>query len=228
VRAPRVPVPRSARRFDLIAFDWDGTLMDSTAVITTSIQNACADLGLPVPPRERASHVIGLGLVDALTYAVPELPAAMIPAMVERYRHHYLSRDSDLVLFPGVREMIVALKEAGYFVAVATGKTRVGLDRALDACGLRPLFDATRCADESRSKPDPRMLHDLGDALGVRINRTLMIGDTTHDLLMATNAGAASLAVSYGAHPERSLEGHGALAIVGSTAQLDAWLTNNT
>ena len=183
----RRPVPRRERRFDLIAFDWDGTLMDSTAVITTSIQYACADLGLPVPSRESASHVIGQGLVDALKYAVPALPPEMIPAMVERYRHHYLTRDGDIPLFPGVRELIVSLKEAGYYVAVATGKSRVGLERALDASGLRPLFDATRCADESRSKPDPQMLLDLGDELGVRRNRTLMIGDTTHDLQLAQN-----------------------------------------
>jgi phosphoglycolate phosphatase len=221
------PSARRARRFDLIVFDWDGTLMDSTAVIASSIQRACVDLGLPVPSDERASHVIGLGLADALAYAVPELPKSLVPAMVERYRFHYLSRDADLPLFPGVREIVVSLKESGLFVAVATGKTRVGLDRALGHSGLRPLFDATRCADESRSKPDPQMLWDLGDELAVRSDRMLMIGDTTHDLLMATNAGAASLAVSYGAHRERSLEGHGALAIVGSPAQLGAWLAGN-
>ncbi len=219
---------RRDHRFDLIAFDWDGTLMDSTATIATSIQRACADLGLPVPSDEQASHVIGLGLVDALAYAVPAMPKDMVPQMVERYRHHYLSRDADLPLFPGVREIVVSLKEAGYFVAVATGKSRVGLDRALNLSGLRPLFDATRCADECRSKPDPQMLWDLGDELGVRNDRMLMIGDTTHDLQMATNAGASSLGVSYGAHAERALEGHGALAIVGSTGQLRAWLAANT
>lgn len=224
----RLRPKRRDHRFDLIAFDWDGTLMDSTAVIASSIQRACADLGLPVPDDQRASHVIGLGLTDALAYAVPDMPKTMVPQMVERYRHHYLTRDADLPLFSGVREIVVALKEAGYFVAVATGKSRVGLDRAMDASGLRPLFDATRCADECRSKPDPQMLWDLGDELGVRNERMLMIGDTTHDLMMAANAGAASLAVSYGAHDERTLEGHGALAIVGSTAQLRTWLAANT
>ncbi len=215
---------RRDHRYDLIVFDWDGTLMDSTAVIASSIQRACADLGLPVPSNHRASHVIGLGLSDALAYAVPELPKARFAEMAERYRHHYLSRDQDLDLFPRVREIVVELKEAGYFVAVATGKSRVGLDRALNVSGLRPLFDATRCADECRSKPDPQMLHELGDELGVRSRRMLMIGDTTHDLMMAANAGAKSLAVSYGAHDERALEGQGALAVVGSTAQLQAWL----
>ncbi len=215
--------PARRRRFDVVVFDWDGTLMDSTAVIASSIQRACEDLGLPVPDDARASHVIGLGLHDALAYAVPDLPREMVPRMVERYRHHFLSRDATLPLFPGVREILVALKEGGHQVAVATGKSRAGLDRALDRSGLRPLFDATRCADECRSKPDPQMLHELGDELCVRSARMLMVGDTTHDLLMASNAGCASLAVSYGAHAERSLEGHGALAIVGSPAQLGAW-----
>lgn len=214
-------------RFDLIVFDWDGTLMDSTATIASSIQRACADLGLAVPSNERASHVIGLGLVDALAYAVPDLPGNLMPQMIERYRYHYLSRDADLVLFPDVREILAGLKDRGHFLAVATGKSRVGLDRALDACGLRPLFDATRCADECRSKPDPQMLWELGDALGVRTDRMLMIGDTTHDLQMAANAGAHALAVSYGAHLYGALDGQGALAVLDSTADLQRWLAEH-
>ena len=217
----------SGRRFDLIVFDWDGTLMDSTATIASSIQRACADLELAIPSDVAASHVIGLGLADALAHVAPGLAPEMLPRMIERYRHHYLSRDETLVLFPEVREMIVELKEAGHFVGVATGKTRVGLDRALDSCGLRPLFDATRCADESRSKPDPQMLFELSDELGARLDRTLMIGDTTHDLQMAANARARSVAVSYGAHPHESLDGHDALAIIPSSAALRAWLATH-
>ena len=216
--------PRRDHRFDLIVFDWDGTLMDSTGTIASSIQRACADLGLPVPSNERANHVIGLGLTDALAYAVPELTKDQVPQMVERYRHHYLSRDAELVLFSGIREIIVALKDGGHYVAVATGKSRIGLDRAMNACGLRPLFDATRCADECRSKPDPQMLWELGDELGVRSDRMLMIGDTTHDLQMAANAGAHALAVSYGAHRHEMLDGQGALAVMRSPALLQAWL----
>ena len=219
--------PRQDRRFDLIAFDWDGTLMDSTAVIASSIQRACADLGLPVPSDERAAHVIGLGLGDALAYAVPTMTQDLVPRMVERYRHHYLSRDAALPLFAGVREIVVELKEAGLFVGVATGKSRAGLDRAMRASGLDALFDATRCADECRSKPDPQMLWELGDVLGVRNERILMIGDTTHDLSMASNAGTASLAVSYGAHGAGELVGHGALAIVASPAEMRQWLASN-
>ncbi len=223
-RMPR----RRDRRFDLVAFDWDGTLMDSTAIIASSIQRACADLGLPVPSDIDANHVIGLGLSDALAYAAPSLPKAMVPRMVERYRHHYLSRDAALPLFAGVREILVALKDAGYFIAVATGKSRLGLDRAMDHSGVRPLFDATRCADESRSKPDPQMLWELGDELGVRNERILMVGDTTHDLQMAVNAGAASIGVSYGAHVSAALEGQGALAILPSPAALRDWFLINT
>jgi len=224
---PILRATRREHRYDLIVFDWDGTLMDSTRVIASSIQRACADLGLAVPSHEQASHVIGLGLSDALAYAAPDLPRARYAEMAERYRHHYLSRDQDLDLFPNIREIVVALKESGYFVAVATGKTRVGLDRALDVSGLRPLFDGTRCADECRPKPDPQMLHELGDEMGVRASRMLMIGDTTHDLKMAAAAGVPSLAVGYGAHTARSLEGQGALAVVESTAELQAWLATH-
>ena len=209
--------------FDLIAFDWDGTLMDSTATIATSIQRACADLDLAVPSDLIASHVIGLGLVDALAHVAPDLTPELVPRMIERYRHHYLSRDHSLVLFPQVREMIVELKDAGHFVAVATGKTRVGLDRALDSCGLRDLFDATRCADECHSKPDPQMLLELADQLGVDCARTLMVGDTTHDLQMAANARTKALAVSYGAHPHGSFAAFAPLAVVESSTALRAW-----
>jgi phosphoglycolate phosphatase len=212
------------KRFDLIVFDWDGTLMDSTATIASSIQLACRDLGLAPPDDARARHVIGLGLADALAYAAPSLLPEQLPQMIERYRQHYLSRDHALVLFPEVREMIVELKEAGYFVAVATGKNRGGLNRALDQSGLKPFFDATRCADESFSKPHPQMLLDLSDQLGVELNRTLMIGDTTHDLQMAANAGSHALGVSYGAHPLHELMQHASLGVVDSSVALRTWL----
>ena len=213
-----------ARNFELLVFDWDGTLMDSTAVIVLSIQLACRDLGLAVPSREQASHVIGLGLREALAYVVPGLPEAQIPAMAERYRHHYLSRDHDLGLFDGVRELLVELKERGHQIAVATGKARVGLDRALGVSGLAPLFDATRCADESFSKPHPGMLLQLMDQLGVDPAQTLMIGDTTHDLQMAINARTHGLGVAYGAHSGEELRAVNSRGVVASVAGLRAWL----
>lgn len=215
------------RRFDLIVFDWDGTLMDSTASIVAAIQAACADLGLPVPSREQASHVIGLGLADALHTAVPALDPADYAQMVERYRHHYFARDAELVLFEGAAELVATLADAGYALAVATGKSRKGLDRAFEASGLGALFHASRTADETFSKPHPAMLLELMDEFAVEPGRTLMIGDTTHDLLMAKNAGAPSLAVSYGAHPREALLAEAPLALMDSVAELHQWLTSN-
>jgi len=216
-----------APRFELIVFDWDGTLLDSAAAIVSSIQAACRDLGLPEPSTSRARHVIGLGLDDALRHAVPELPVHDYPRMVERYRHHYLSRDHELTLFPGVFEMIESLAARGRLLAVATGKSRVGLNRALTHSGLGPFFHATRCADECFSKPHPAMLEQLMDELGVSPERVLMVGDTTHDLQMAKNAGVAGLAVSFGAHPREALEAEQPLACLPTPQDLAAWLRDH-
>jgi len=216
-----------AKQYDLIVFDWDGTLLDSAAAIVRAIQASCVDLGLPVPDDARARHVIGLGLQDALTHAVPELAPADYGRMVERYRHHYLTRDHELALFDGVVGMIERLAAGGWLLAVATGKSRAGLDRALSHSGLGPHFDATRCADECFSKPHPAMLHELMEELMVAPERTLMIGDTTHDLEMARNAGVHAVGVSYGAHPAEGLATVPYRACVDSLAALDAWLIQN-
>lgn len=213
-----------AEQYDLIVFDWDGTLMDSAAAIVQAIVLAARDLGLEAPPEARARHVIGLGLSDALRQAVPDLPESEYPRMVERYRHHYLSRDHELVLFEGVFEMVVGLAEAGRMLAVATGKSRVGLNRALAHSGLGDFFHATRCADECFSKPHPEMLQQLLGELGVDRQRALMVGDTTHDLLMARNAGVDALGVTFGAHPRSVLESEAAVALVDTPAELAAWL----
>jgi phosphoglycolate phosphatase len=212
------------KQFDLIVFDWDGTLMDSTATIVKCIQAAARDLGLPVPDKRAASHVIGLGLADAMQAAMPDIDPKHYPRVVERYRHHYLGQDQDLTLFDGVREMLAELAQQGYFLAVATGKSRVGLNRALNATGLLSVFDATRCADETFSKPHPAMLQELTRELGQNMERTLMIGDTTHDLQMAINAGAAAVAVEYGAHPLHELAALKPLHSAGSIPALHAWL----
>lgn len=213
-----------ARQFDLVVFDWDGTLMDSAGAIVRAIMAACRDLGVAPPSDERARHVIGLGLQDALRLAVPDLAPADYPRMAGRYRHHYLSSDHELTLFDGAREMLEWLATEGLLLAVATGKSRQGLDRALGHSGLGALFHATRCADESFSKPHPAMLEELMEELQVAAERTLMIGDTTHDLQMARNAGVAAVAVSFGAHPRALLEGEQPLACVATPAELDAWL----
>lgn len=215
------------KRFELLVFDWDGTLMDSAGAIVASIQASCRDLGLPVPDRERASHVIGLGLKDALSYAVPELPPSDYGKLAERYRHHYLARDPDIELFPGMREMLAGLKQQGYLLAVATGKSRVGLDRVLEATQLKQYFDSSRCADETHSKPNPAMLQELMQELLTEPEATLMIGDTAHDLQMALNAGVPALAVSYGAHPRDNLTALNPLGCIDTPQELMQWLTRN-
>jgi phosphoglycolate phosphatase len=215
------------KQFDLIVFDWDGTLMDSTATIVKAIQGAAKDLGLPVPSDQAASHVIGLGLMEAMQAVMPDIDPALYPRMVERYRYHFLTKDHELVLFDGVRDMLSELSQQGYFLAVATGKSRVGLNRALNAVGLLSLFDATRCADETFSKPHPAMLQELTRELGQDMRRTVMIGDTTHDLLMANNAGAAGIAVEYGAHPLNQLEACKPVFSAKTVRELHDWLSAN-
>jgi phosphoglycolate phosphatase len=215
------------KKFDLIVFDWDGTLMDSTATIVKCIQASAKDLGLPVPDNKAASHVIGLGLQEAMQAALPDIDPKYYPRMAERYRYHYLAKDQGITLFDGVHEMLRDLAEQGYFLAIATGKSRVGLNRALDAVKLMSRFDATRCADETFSKPHPAMLQEITRELGQDLKRTVMIGDTTHDLQMALNAGAAGIAVCYGAHPEHELNNLHPMYTADSIAGLHAWLTDN-
>lgn len=212
------------KQFDLIVFDWDGTLMDSTPAIVASMQAAARDLGLPVPDDKSANYVIGLGLQEAMQTVLPDLDLRFYPRMVERYRYHYLSQDQNITLFDGARDMLQALSTDGYFLAVATGKSRVGLNRALNAVGMMSLFDATRCADETFSKPHPAMLQELTRELGQDMKRTVMIGDTTHDLLMASNAGASAISVHYGAHPALELAAHSPLFGANSIAELRDWL----
>ncbi|BAK77708.1 phosphoglycolate phosphatase [Pseudogulbenkiania sp. NH8B] len=212
------------KTFDLIVFDWDGTLMDSTAHIATSIQKACADLGLPVPDRSAASHVIGLGLGDALRHVCPSLPEERFEDMVDAYRQHYLNGDATIELFEHVQEGLAELQQSGLFLAVATGKSRKGLDRALSETGLGTLFHASRTADECHSKPHPAMLLELTDELGVAPGRTLMVGDTTHDLLMAQNAGTHKVGMSYGAHPVSALRECQPLALFDDFRSLLQWL----
>jgi len=217
----------SRKQFDLIVFDWDGTLMNSTAAIVKCIQAAAKDLGLPVPSDQAASHVIGLGLAEAMQAVMPDVDPAWHPKMVERYRYHFLTRDHDLVLFDGVRDMLAELFQEGYFLAVATGKSRVGLNRALNGTGLLSMFHATRCADETFSKPHPAMLQELTRELGQDMRRTVMIGDTTHDLLMASNAGAAGIAVEFGAHPVHQLQACKPVFSAKSVPELHQWLKEN-
>ena len=217
----------SPRQFDLVVFDWDGTLFDSTALITRCIQAACVDVGVPRPSDEQASYVIGMGLIEALQHAAPGLARDRYPELGARYRHHYTARQHEVMFFDGSLAMLQALKSRGHLLGVATGKSRRGLDDALNTSALRQLFDATRTADETASKPDPRMLHELMDELGVRPERTLMIGDTTHDLQLAQNAGVASIGVGYGAHDHGAFESFPTRFIAHSMADLHGWLARH-
>lgn len=212
------------KRFELIVFDWDGTLLDSAGAIVACIQAAATDIGMTPPAEERARHVIGLGLSEALRHALPELAPERHMELADRYRHHYLSRDHELPLFQGAADLVRSLATDGYLLAVATGKSRKGLDRAFATSGLREYFHASRCADECHSKPHPQMLEELMEELGVSPRLTLMIGDTTHDLEMARNAGVGALAVTYGAHPRDALEVLSPLHCAATTAELADWL----
>jgi len=218
---------RRASRYRLVVFDWDGTLIDSTGAIAECIRAAARDLALPVPSFEQASHVIGLGLRDSLRLAVPALAPARTEAFVEAYRHHFRTAEAGMPLFPGVRALLDGLRERGYALAVATGKSRRGLDRALAANGLGPLFAASRCADETEPKPHPAMLHELMRLLDVAAPDMLMVGDTSHDLGMAQGAGVDALAVTYGAHPADSLRAMAPRGCVDSVEALDAWIRQN-
>ncbi len=215
------------RRFDLIVFDWDGTIVDSTAKIAACIRSAAADLALTVPTLEQASHVIGLGLLDALSHAVPGLATERAEEFSARYRHHYLACEPGIVVFKGMQSMLDELVSSGISLAVATGKTRRGLRRGFESTGLGSRFASSRCADEAQSKPHPAMLLELASEFDIPVQRMLMIGDTTHDLQMAAAAGVSSVGVTYGAHLHSHLEPHTPLALMGSVADLHSWLTAN-
>jgi phosphoglycolate phosphatase len=221
-------LPSHPRRYDLIAFDWDGTLFDSTGLIVRCIQNAVRDVGGTVPTHQAASYVIGLGLMQALAHAAPDVPKDKYPALGEAYKRHYSALQNEVSLFEGSVSMLQTLHTRGHLLAVATGKSRRGLDevlaRKVDGTLLSTLFEASRTADQTAGKPDPLMLHELMAELGVAPERTLMIGDTTHDLFMAANADVASVGVSFGAHDHAAFADYKPLHIAHTVADLQAWL----
>ena len=212
------------RQFDLIAFDWDGTLFDSTAIIARAIQAAVRDLGGTVPSDQDARYVIGMGLMQALAHAAPDVPQSLYPQLGERYQHHYSAQQDELMLFQGVLPLLAELKQRHHWLTVATGKSRRGLDEALQSVALQGVFDGSRTADESAGKPSPLMLQQLMREFGADPERTLMIGDTTHDLQMALNAGCASLGVSYGAHQPDAFHALQPRFVAHSVRDLHDWL----
>jgi len=213
-----------SRQFDLIAFDWDGTLFDSTTIITRCIQMAVRDVGGTVPSDKDASYVIGMALMQALAHAAPDVPKHKYPELGARYRHHYIAHQNDISLFQGVLPLLSDLKTRQHILTVATGKSRHGLDEALQAVELKGVFDSSRTADETAGKPHPLMLHELMAEFGVAPERTLMVGDTTHDLQMALNAGCASVGVSYGAHEPVAFDALQPRFVAHSVQELYDWL----
>jgi phosphoglycolate phosphatase len=212
--------------YSLIVFDWDGTLIDSASTIAECIQQAASDIGLEPPSREQATHVIGLGLHDSLRLAVPQLRPEQYVEFVGLYRRHFLAREDRMQLFPGVEDLLRRLSK-DRTLAIATGKSRRGLDRALDATGLRRYFSGSRCADETHPKPHPAMLLELMEECSIDKGETLMIGDTSHDLEMARGAGVDALAVTYGAHAEPALRACSPLGCVADVEALRQWLSTN-
>lgn len=211
--------------YKLIVFDWDGTLMDSEARIVASMRAAIRDLRLPPRQDNELRNVIGLGLREALAMLYPEGDGLMNAALVERYRHYYLHADSTpSQLFAGVEALLAKLHEHGYLMAIATGKGRIGLDRVLPEVGVAHYFCATRCADETASKPNPRMLLEIMAQVKVAAEETLVVGDTEYDMLMAKHAGADALAVSYGVHEKARLQCCGPIDCVDSIEALHGWL----
>ncbi len=214
-----------AKRFPLLVFDWDGTLMDSAARIVSCMQAAASDVGLPPLESSVIRNIIGLGLREAMNRLFPGSDESLQDALTTRYRHHFLGTEyAPSPLFPQAKETLTYLHDEGYWLAVATGKGRSGLESVLEETGCKGLFHATRCADETSSKPDPQMLQEIMGALNIAARDTLMIGDTEYDMHMANNAGAAGLAVSYGVHERERLLQCQPLACVDSISELRLWL----
>ncbi|MES9845665.1 MAG: HAD-IA family hydrolase [Candidatus Sedimenticola sp. PURPLELP] len=212
-------------KFNLLVFDWDGTLMDSEARIIACMQAAAADLEIDVPDDNSVRNIIGLGLAQAVEALFPSYDESVIPRMVDRYRFHFLQENkTPSELFEGAEAVLRHLQGQGYLMAVATGKGRAGLDKVLDETGLHSLFHATRTADETFSKPNPEMLFQIMNELGADPEETLVIGDSEYDLLMANNAKTDSLAVSYGVHEVPRLMQHGPLACLDDISELVPWL----
>jgi phosphoglycolate phosphatase len=211
-------------RPEVVIFDWDGTLVDSTQTIAQAIRLSCQDLGLAVPSLQDAQYVIGLGLHDALRRVAPDLPAERAPELSLRFRHHYLARDHLLEPFDGIRPLLQDLHAAGVVMTVATGKSRQGLERALDVTRTRELFVYSRCADESVPKPGPEMVLEICAYLDCDPRNALVVGDTTHDIQMAYAAGAQVVAVGYGAHEPEALRRLAPLDCLETVPALDGWL----
>ncbi len=224
-KVDRETMPQTVK---LIVFDWDGTLMDSETQIVHSLLNAIADLGLASRNADQCRDIIGLGLREAIEALYPGEDESFAARFVERYRRHWFAMAGESDLFPGARETLQVLNEAGFTLAVATGKGRVGLDKVLDHTRTQHLFSATRCADESRSKPHPQMLEEILYELQIDPAQALMVGDTEYDMRMARQAGVHPVAVSYGVHERQRLAQHDPLVCLDNISELIDWLAEHS
>ncbi|MDX1804551.1 MAG: HAD-IA family hydrolase [Alcanivorax sp.] len=207
--------------YQLVIFDWDGTVMDSTGRIVHCMQQAAVDLTLPSLHADAVRGIIGLGLPEAIASLYPQLDADGIEQMRARYAAHFIAAEqTPSALYPGALEVLTQLRQAGLKLAVATGKSRKGLQRVWGNTGLDRYFDASRCADESRSKPHPAMVLELLSQFRVAPEQALVVGDTSFDLEMARAAGVDRVAVSYGAHPLERLVPCEPRAIIDELMQL--------
>lgn len=212
------------KQFDLIVWDWDGTLADSTGMITNALLKAAEQVGLPALTPQAASNIIGLGLRESIEALYGNIPAEQAQALAKQYTANYYAGESEIPLFAGAAESIIALSKRGFKLAVATGKGRRGLNLALEHCGLGKYFHSTRTVDECFSKPHPQMLDELMDMLVVIPERTLMIGDTSYDLQMAQNAGVSSIGVTYGAQNAEQWQHFQPIQQFDDFASLSKWL----
>ncbi len=213
------------KTYELIVFDWDGTLMDSEARIVTCMQHAARDTQMPVPSTAAARDIIGLGLVEAVQRLFPTADAVAVEALIDAYRTHWLGEAlQPAALFAGAYELLEGLQRAGHLLAVATGKSRRGLDKSLDESGLHGFFQASRCADETFSKPHPQMLQEILTDLDTPPERAVVVGDTEYDMQMARNAGVDALGVSHGVHGPDRLLAQGAIACFDDLSALSDWL----
>ncbi len=213
-------------RYQLIVFDWDGTLMDSTSHIVNCMQQAITQLSLPPLEDTAISHIIGLGLNEAIYALYPDASLETVEHLANTYRQTWLNNPIDSPLFDNAYNLIKRLSEQNYFLGVATGKSRRGLNKVLKSTDLERYFHATRCADECHSKPHPQMIEELINYFGVTAKETLMIGDTEYDLQMAHNAGTDSLAISHGAHDITTLRACQPQAIVDNLQQVEHFLND--
>lgn len=206
----------------LFIFDWDGTLVDSTGVITEAMDNAIQNLGFERKSESAIRNIIGLGLPEAIKALMPELSPTERNLLKEEYAKVFVALDSakPAQFFPLVKETLDRIKDSEHLLAVATGKSRRGLNRVMQSLNMEEYFQASRCADESRSKPDPLMLLQILEQLGQSVDNAVMIGDSEYDLAMAKNLGMRGIGVTYGVHSEQQLKKHHPLACVDCISEL--------